>query len=439
VRSWRSKVRVDSKVLATILIAASWAPDVSLADGTTLPWSVSGPPAGEQHSPGDSLEFTVAVGAQDAAGLRVIAARLIEQSHRNRLFPDGFEVCTTSSAPTTRDASNCTELSATIAKSTSVGFRLRAKNPGNAPAAGHFLGPVLVVSDGYPLGQSVNVEVYVSSAERQALGVLVVFIGSLFGWLLSNWAKNRYNRGQLLLPAAFAQQRLAAIKQTLTNAPAAAQTGTTAANTLTLIDSLIGALTPAALQAQGYIPGEIPSPTPAPPAKIGDYPGLITSTHQWAGALEMLVNAGMQRAWQRLGADGVTEAAIRTAISAIDPLSTSRNQPPPDANTINTKIASALNPLNVLPAGGAALATDGQPTIKTLTVELTRTSLFIWIGVIVFTTLAGAAVVVFSNPGFGVLTDFIACAFFGLGLPTGAAMLQMNAQTVSTNLGVTTK
>jgi hypothetical protein len=434
-RLWRGLAGVAlvrSLIFASLLAIGGFFSAARADTAPVLPWTVTGPPAGEAHAPGEPLEFTVTVGSEDIRGFRVVAARLIEQSHRNRLFPGGFEVCfTAASGAATPD---CASLDPPLPKTNSRSFVLRAK--GQTPEAGHFSGPVVFASEGSPVGQTVNVEIYVSSTERQVIGILVVFLASLLGWLLTNWARNRYNRSQLLLPAAFAQQRLVTLSSTLENAPTNAQISITAANTLNKIKSLFTALSPDALQAQGYIPPQLPSPAAATPMRLADYQALITSTNQWITALETLVNTGMARALQLLGTAGVTDQAVQTAIRAIDALSA--NSTPPDSTTINTTVNGALNPLAAAlrPVGGSVTTQSG---VQTLTVQLAHTSLLIWLGVIVVTTLTGAAVVVYSNPGFGAVTDYIACAFFGLGLPTGAAMLQQTAQSVSTALGVSTR
>jgi hypothetical protein len=393
------------------------------------------------HPPGDHIGFTVSIGSQDVSGFRAAAVRIIEQSRHFDLFPEGTSLCKIEQpAPVPKSATaldSCIQITAALTKESSVSLLLRPLGD-RIPTAGHFSGAVTFVSNGFPTGQTINVELYITTWWHRTLGILVILIGAIFGWSISTWARNRYNRGQLLLPAVFARERLQALTRVLAETPQSIPP-TSLVNTTGKIDSLTKSLSEDALEAAHYIPPAMPSPGPGTPLRMDDYSHFLSNVNSWIVVLETVIGR-MPRAWQFIGQNGITPVQVATALATMDQLAA--GDVAPAAAVVETALKAALEPLTaaapkVLPAAGAAPAP--LQTFQQLRVQLAHTSWLIWAGTIVVTTLAGTYVIVLSNLGFGVSTDYIACAFFGLGLPTGAAMLQQTAQSVSASLGVTVK
>ena len=96
----------------------------------------------------------------------------------------------------------------------------------------------------------------------------------------------------------------------------------------------------------------------------------------------------------------------------------------------NTKLKRSFDP-----SGPRAFA---PPTMRHLNWEIAQLYTKGWLIWGILTWLAGLAVLILPNPGFGTLLDLVFCAFWGFGLPAGIDKLQqLGPGGIATTIGVT--
>jgi hypothetical protein len=138
---------------------------------------------------------------------------------------------------------------------------------------------------------------------------------------------------------------------------------------------------------------------------------------------------------------------VNTAAKELDKLVPDTNKipdsPPPDRAASLAAIDTALDRLRVKflnYTGGEEVPVEPKPTILSpegLSVDINVLSLAVWAAFALVTTALGVYVLIYNNPGFGTLGDFLVCAFWGFGLPIGAQQLtQLSVANVSQSLGI---
>ncbi len=128
---------------------------------------------------------------------------------------------------------------------------------------------------------------------------MIIFVSALLSWLVSVWGRNRYNRTQLFLPAAFARPRLLSARADLEQAPQGLSGNFP--QTQQKVQNLLRQLSDASLETAGSIPPSSPSPFGDSSFRIDDYRRFLVGVDAWLAILESVVENGLRPAWSSSG------------------------------------------------------------------------------------------------------------------------------------------
>lgn len=405
---------------------------VANGQGAPLAWAVHGPGAAITVTPDDRFPIVFVIGAQPANNVRVLSSSVAEQDDRTSIAKQGFLLCTAAQgAPTDPDCKVSVNITGTGT------YWLQAA--GGLPSAGHYTGSILVSSSVKPEGESVALDVYISTAWQKFFGAVAVLVGVGLSWLLTEWLRTRHTRAELLVPAAFLREQLQRVADALDTVPKALPTSTFD-HTTRRLRSLQDRLTETALERERFIPRSISSPFGAPALDAQGYKALIEAVQKWIDPLLGVV-AAIRKAAEPLLTDGRKEvlALVEAAVSQVDQLVI--DDAPPTASTLATKLTpiqatleSELRKLSVPVPAPVAGASAAGASAQQIQLDLARSGALAWALTAVITTLIGWYVVVLSDLGFGTCRDYVMCVAWGLGLPIGAGLLQQTRQSVVTAL-----
>jgi hypothetical protein len=449
-RSWRLKIEVKG---LPPNYAKTRSASVRFADKETLvsylltnrpegqfSWTLRPIAAAISITPSDSIPISISVTTVGATGIHPLAASPIEQTRKAIFSPKGFSLCEPP-AVGAADLTVCGYLK--VDANSSRLFWLR---PNTSPYPGHYMGTVILASDQKPDGESVTLDIYVSSLGYQIVGVAVLAVGVLVSLFFLSVQRNRYNQAQALIPATLYSDRLASLKTTLGNAPAGVDK-TKFARSQFEIDNLLRDLAPPVLEANQYIPHTW-ALSGGPSADAAGYKAYLARIDAWVAVLECVATRGMSVAWQQV-TSAMTQAALdllNDAIDAMDQLIPGTPDAPAIASVnvsvdrilgdLRTKLTAANHTARM---GAPSLALPALPTsTERLTLQMRSIGWEIWIVTAVLSILAGVYAVIYMNPGFGWLTDYIFCIFWGFGLPTvGQNVAQMTNASVTNAVAVT--
>jgi hypothetical protein len=384
---------------------------------------------------GDAIPLSIAVSTVSATGIRVVdATGALEQMRKVLMAPEGFRLCQNPS-----DACD----PPTLAAGTSGTFWLRPVRP---LVPGHYTGPIAIGADQKPDGDTVSLDVSVSSTGDRVVGVLVLAAGVAISTFWLTVARNRYNRDQAMLPMARLRDRLLAISAVLKDRPVWVSRQSIQ-RTTDKIDELIAALQPSKLEAAGYLPSRAPIVgTQLPDAtRVATY---VASVDAWTTVLDRVVRQGMAQAWHHLevAGDPAKQQLVDDCVASMDGfIGHAAAGAAPDPAATGKMIDDALNKLTTDLTGGrpgqrvVSFRSATEPTgTEQLLIQMHTIAWGIWSAAALISVVAGSYILVFSNLGFGAWTDYIACLFWGFGLPTAASgMAQMTNASVGGAVGVT--
>lgn len=399
-------------------------------------WTLK-PPGSTSITPEQGLPIGVAVGPLPASDIRLVHSTLLEQSRKYNLGAEGLEIC--------RNEFGECETPVHLTANSGGTIWLRSKD--GVMAVGHFVGSVTINSPQKPEGDTISLDVYVTNWPRQLGGAVAILFGVFLAWVISTWGRSRYNRDQLLLPAALLREKLRGLQGTLAQAPPAIDT-TSTSNTRKKITSLLNELTEEKLETANYIPLSFPSPYAGAALRTDDYRQFLQKRDDWVAVLRAIIEDGMAVAWGQLttSSSGDAQRQVDQSVRTIDAFIDDRDVAPTFstvASQINgelTRLSTSLSTLLHSARDGARALTTPTVAVRTydeLRFEIRTIGLAVWIAMAILTTLVGTNAVVLSNLGFGLVTDYLVCLFWGLGLPIGAQQLnQLTTASVSTTLGV---
>jgi hypothetical protein len=286
--------------------------------------------------------------------------------------------------------------------------------------------------------------VYGTTSRLQWLGVLVILIAVVLSWLVFRLIQQRINRTRMLLPIARLQVQVRSLQARLDKT--LEETRTSSPRTQSALQKLSERLTVTDLDSRNLLPPRIPLPKQNP-FDSAPYEQFIKLIGDWITFVgDVIIGSGFERL-ARL-ASGKPQDAVNTAAKELDELvpdtNTIPDSPPPDRKASLAAISTALDRLpppflNVGTDKKVTVEPEPEPTLATdsLRVDINVLSLAVWAAFALVTTALGVYVLIYNNPGFGTLGDFLVCAFWGFGLPTGAQQLtQLTAASVSTSLDI---
>ena len=392
-------------------------------------WSIKNPPAEVSLKAGEAIDVGIAVQAVPATHVRVMHVTLIEQSRKTPLDA-GILLCDKLTG--TCDA---TGLSLTANSAN----RLWLRTSGLNPIVGKYAGAVTIGADQKPDGETMNLTVYGTTLCRQLAGVAVILFGVACAWYASTFLQSRLSRAQALLPARLLTDRAGALLQILKNAPPI---------TSGHYQQCVGELTKQRsrlkeneLDGNNLLPPKVPLPYKGMEPNVAEYKKLLAEAGARIAHLDLIINQGFASVWKRISPTptAADATAINAAMDALD--DRAGVLPLPDATEMVAFIKKKLAELDAAmppPPPGVALAPDDiQPgSFEELQFKISQLSGLVWLVFGGLATAVGSYILVFSNLGFGVCTDYLSCLFWGFGLPAGSQLMQSTIGSVGTALSI---
>jgi hypothetical protein len=395
----------------------------------TFAWSVKPPVSELNLTAGEPVKIGIAVQAVPATGVRVMQVTLVEQSRKTPLGND-IVLCKQPTGPceSNLDANSANPMWLRTSAAPSI--------------VGKYAGTVIIGADQKPDGETLNLTLYGTTLYHQLLGVLVILIGVVGAWITTTWTQNRLNRAQALLPARLMAERVATLRRQM----AAPPNGIDAADTVhtrKALDDLNEQLEEKWLGKQGYLPPPFPLPFKGPDPKIDDYKQFLAQSGARIALLGLIVEEGFVAVWRKIPAalSDAAKKAIDKACHALD--LKGAETPPPASNDAIASIQATLATLDTDLAAGTTRTTNlsaaaiPSPTFQQLSIEIRDLSTVTWLVFGALATCVGTYILIISNLGFGVPSDYFICLFWGFGLPVGSQQLvQSTVGSVGTALGV---
>jgi hypothetical protein len=387
-------------------------------------WTIKAPPT-IAIEPNQPIPISVAVGPVPANNVKLVGPYLPEKATKALIAPNGLTLCRHQSGACNGSPGDNIVLQAH--STTQLWLR-------GADGVGQYDGSATMACDEKPDGDTVTLSILSTTWQRQLLGVAVIFVSALLTWFITVFARNLFNRDQMLLPVPLLRARLESVQTRVRTHPAGANTPAFEATTT----RLLGQLDETQLTTLG-LPGKIPSPwSPSPASNQADaYRNALQGVADWLAVLETVCGDGFAVIWPRwIGATQAQQQAIIQATTTLDQLALPLTPPALDAvrQQIVSRVAAvngAMNPMG----GGAPAAAPVARSYDQLSLQIAQISMAAWIIVLLGTTVVGSMALVL-NSSFGSLMDFMMCLAWGLGLPIGSQALNASFGTVGTSLGI---
>lgn len=411
-------------------------------------WSLKPPPTSGRSVLTDAgattaIPINVAItGNAGVTGLRLVLDP-VEQQTKRSLAKGGWKLCKTTT-PTCNDEP--------ISLPTAGVHKLWAvPTTVGELELGKYEGMLTVASSDKSSGESVSFSVNVSSRRVQLWGLIVILAGTVLATYVTVFVRLKAARNDMLEAAVPLREVHDNIKAALDRAGGVEHAKRTAA----ALNDVNKQLSDAALESKG-LPTRIPSPWPArlnDAARLELFKRHVETQAVRLAALDVLVNAGivaLAAARQSYGTT-LTQAQLEAFTAALQHIDAFASKEPfPPLATLTPMVDAAVEKFRAILAHddsqiasstafatAAAFAADEPRTLQVLRLRMARTSLAVWVLVLLVTVLTGAYSLILTNPGFGTELDLLTCFFWGLGLPTGAALASATTSTVSTAFNVT--
>jgi hypothetical protein len=377
-------------------------------------------------------EFTVTPKDSPATNVILGASTLVEQSTKEGISVGKLSLCRV-------DDGGC-ETAEPINLSANVPSHLRICTAEGFH--GNFHGVITLASVQKPDGDTLLQSASFSSFLAKCGGLLLLCVGIYLAWWAKVWARARLERDQSLMPAILMRAQLAALQQILAglqpkyrDAPSFLIKG---------LQGLLDELSDSTLDSHQFLPPKFPSPYGYTVDAAG-YKAYLEARNPTLQLFSVLVKEGVVRARAedngRLTAE--QQMDIVDAIKKIDSISANAPQPSPDQafQSIQPILTNLHNILFPPPAGAPAAVVAPAPpppasTVETVQLQIQSISKGIWLLYGVLTALSGLAVLILSNPGFGIPLDFIFAFFWGFGLPTTVSALAPGSTASALNISV---
>ncbi len=426
-----------SRFVTFKLGAASWTLPYQLTApaAPALTWSLKGvPPNGRLFDAKQGVPISIAVsGSGRLTGLSVVRADLIEVSTRRSVTSEDWSLACAGTTCSLADPGVGSGVTAFWIKP-SDSFTL---SPGKYDSVF-----TLTANGKAEGGETVTTTLYYSSAcfKWAGFGAILLGIGSsmYFATFLRRWV----DINRLLLPAAQLKQQLDHASSALSGLKLPVPTPE--------IDKGFrlhqSALFIRRLELNG-LPTRIPVPwgavVGADPQQLKTY---LDAEKVGVEALVSIVNDGCVPlaglAEEHANLTPPQQVGYEKAIRALDQLADLVPTPAPADLLVRIRaIVDAFKAViagrapNLAGAGGAPQAVV-VPSPQTLEIRIRKASVLGW-SFVCFTTLAlGTYLLVWLNPGFGTCSDIAACFFWGLGLPSGAALAGLTTNSVLTTFNI---
>lgn len=305
---------------------------------------------------------------------------------------------------------------------------------------GKYTGALSLAINERPELQTLNLVVHASSLTAWGLGLVLLSLGTWLSWSTLVWSRARLLRLEALRPVTALRSSMAALLTLARSAPAGS--GLEPRRTIARLLELDGALEEQNLDNGHLLPPEWPSPFSTAADQSAALRERLASTAQAIARLTIVVRDGVQALWAqwtRVDPNDPQAPARKQAIAqALDQLDEQCVQAT-DEDGARAAVAAALAACrkamgierDAAPETAAPLATEF------LSWQIGRLHRRVWLVWGMLNVLAGAAVLILQNAGFGSPLDHLFCLFWGFGLPTAVDRLQqIGPSTMASQLGI---
>ena len=294
---------------------------------------------------------------------------------------------------------------------------------------GEFKGMLYLQVDQKPEPTAIELTLYGSTGWSQMWGVVLVTVGVVISIFSTAYLRQFSSRLDALAPAALLATYLDDLDSRIQQTISATEVMFPKARAR--ITGLRKDLAEATLDAKGYLPGRLRNPFGVGEADAAAYRSYLSDRSDQIAAVRAVVSHGLDavdKAWKV----GPGHQAIRTASDELDELAGSAKVPaevPPEVAQIIAKMDAAMQPRQAQGAPQPA----GQPkaairSILDIRSQQVRVALASWCLLAIVTVVAGVAILVLGNHGFGTPLDYVKSFFWGLGVQTAGQQFQQLTQ-----------
>ena len=376
------------------------------------------------------MDIVVQAHDQPVIGLQIAQSTLIEQSVGTQIGASSLQLC---SEPPVADS--CKE-PLPIAAQTNRTVYLSVKDADLSN--GVFKGSVSFTADGRSEPKPVEIVLKSSSWCAGFFGLIIIVVGVVGAWFVNVYGRLVVLRLSALEAAATVRESLDSLLTDVTDFEK--QTNISLPKLKTCLQARASELTVKSL--------ETVLPSTNAYYKQFDDTALKATLSKGTTALDIytvIVKQGINRIlgyWK--SANVANQQAVASAASALDvgdvlDASTARtlvDGAVKQAASAATRTVGALAALGS-GGGGAPVPKAAELSSHTILVRLGKVNFALWAAYIALVVISGAVTLIFLNPGFGTLLDFVYCLFWGFGLPTTLDKLQqLTVAGVSSSLSV---
>jgi hypothetical protein len=400
-------------------------------------WTVQPPPTAWSLATGRRIPLAITVGSVPATGVHLVSCGLVEKTNGRHLDCGHLELC---KAPTdgAKVASIDCGRSLHLEAQTAHPLLLRVRDDFQEP--GSYSGTVTIganeVVDGAlltPMQMTVNS----TTDTRREIGVLVILLGIGAAFWVTAYRRNKMARDQALIPAALLGKKLKDLEGILGKSPVPA-TSWKPTETCKQIHALLRSLSPKCLARKNFIPASFPNP--AATVDATGYPSFLQSLNGPISLLTTIVQEGLQVAWAHWkSASSHQKAEIESVLHEIDGLSANLDLP---LAQVQSQIQDFLTHLQepvksqVETLAASVQAQRQPPSVEVLNLDISRLNLYGWAAWLVLTLIVGSVALIFLNPAFGTLSDYVQCFLWSFGIAGVGQLTTLNLGSVSNALGI---
>lgn len=397
-------------------------------------WELNGPPK-EWLAEDEMTAFSVKTGPVPAKRVRVVHSTLQDEETKRLISPADLVLCLTPDKDKCVPANNA---SVELPKGHLQPVFLRLVKQ---PPPGSYKGTISIGAAETDLAKPLELNVYVSSCLRKWTGMGAIVVGIVIAWLVNVYVATEKARLEAMRPAI----KLAEDLRDLERRRQAFQDKTTIAMAATkrTIEKWLDQLTLDFLDKENYLPRYLRSGF----QNKEKYEKHLIDTGDRAASLALIMD-GIEYFRERW--DSYTQAqtllAEMTTLAKLDGFAEElkfEDKPGDFLRSIGTKVQDEIEKFKNDPSQRKEFGGTSSPwsvsklTLQSIDVTLLRLNLIVWLLWALVTALAGWAVLIQPDPGFGTGLDLLKSFLWGLGvLAAGQGLQQLTPNTVMTSFSL---
>jgi hypothetical protein len=403
---------------------------------SSFKWTVQPPPTSWSLATGREIPLAITVFSVPATAVHLVSCGLVEKTNGRHLDCAHLELCKAEGDGASVAAADCGR-PLQLAAQTAHPLLLRVRDDFQEP--GSYSGTVTIganeIVDGAllsPMQMTVNS----TTDARREIGVLVILLGIGAAFWVTAYRRNKMARDQALIPAALLDQKLTELEAILGKSPIPKEIPTTT-ETAQHIAALRKELEPKSLAKKSYIPASFPNPTAT--VDVAGYQSFLQSLNGPISLLNTIVQEGLQVAWAHWTPASTQRAEIESVLKEIDGLAAHLDVPLAQVQSqIQAFLTQLQDPVKsqVAMLSASVKAQMQPPSVEVLSLDISRLNLYGWAAWVVLTLIVSSVALVFLNPGFGTLSDYVQCFLWSFGISGVGQLTTLNLGSVSNALGI---